>query len=287
MENKVTAVTRSFQGGKDDKTFDKETFEKHQKAIKNLLRIEEVEKLIVVTCGEGKFAEIPDEKGMLPTVKNLKNAFPKEVESGRLIPHVCVNWGNNPGSATALNDGLNIAKEMGAKWVMNWSPEIECDSHLVYEALTHAERHNLLVIGALRQAWMERPQWAVPQNTIAVWNVEMLSSVNGFSEECNGTGETVFTQEYGDVPLAGMEDFHAMLRIMKMNPDAFRWGMIKRLIPLKWDTNFEPGSKREANHLEKMARQYLVMKEYTKRIFPDIPFRELMDYHFFAKQFIN
>lgn len=283
---KAIGVTRSFQAGKNAETFNKNIFAKNEKAVKNLLLIEEVEKLIIATCGGGKFTEIPDINGVLPTVASFQKAFPMEVESGRLILHACVDWGDNRGSATALNDGLAIAKKLGAKWVMNWSQEIECDSHLIYEALTHAERHNLLVIGALRQNWWERPQWTLPQNTISIWDTEILSSIKGFASECNGTGETVTTKEYGKVSLAGMEDFHAMLRIMKNNPESFRWGMIRRLTPLKWDTDFQEDPKRELAHLKKIARQPLVMEEYAKKIFPDIPFKELMDYHFFSKQFI-
>ncbi|MCD4762129.1 hypothetical protein K8R32_04195 [bacterium] len=285
---KVIVGTRSFQAGKNAETFNKKTFAKNEKAVKNLLLIEEVEKLIIVTCGGGKFAEIPNAEGVLPTVANFQKAFPDEVENKRLILHVRVNWGNNRGSATALNDSLSIAKKMGAKWTMNWSPEIECDSHLIYEALTHAERYNLFVVGALRQNWWERPQWAVPQNTFAIWDTKILSSplVKGFASECNGTGETVTTKEYGEVSLAGMEDFHAMLKIMKNNPETFRWGMIRRLIPLKWDTNFKEDPKRELAHLKKIARQPKVMKKYAEKIFPNIPFKELMDYNFFSKQFI-
>ena len=283
---KVIVITRSFQPGKNEASFDIDAFKKHQQAFKKILRIKEVLKLIVVTCGSGELKEIKNSKGILPTMVNLKNAFSKEISSGRLIPHVCTNWGNNAGSATALNDGLKIAQKEKAEWIMNWSPEIECDGHLIYEALSHAERYNLFVVGALRQSWWERPQWAIPQNTLAIWNMETLVSINGFSEECNGAG-TISTEKFGKVPLAGMEDFHAMLRIMKKYPEKFRFGMIRRIVPLRWDTNFKPNSEREIIHLKKVARQYLVMQEYAKKIFPDTRFNELMDYNFFAKQFIS
>lgn len=277
----ATIIARSFQKGKTVDTVDMASFQKHVDAFRGVLNCSNVDRLIVVTCGEGKFSEIPDTAGLYPTVKLLAETFPEEVKSGRLIVHVCMNWGNNPGSGEALNDGLKIAQQKGSKYVLNWSPEMECTQDLIGEAIAYAEKKSLVVVGGLRQNWWEKPQWKVPQNTLALWRVDVLCRIGGFAPECNGTGETVETAEFGAVPLAGMEDFHALLRIMRDEPN-FDWGMIKKDPPLRWDTNFEPGSEREQNHLKKVARQYIVMKRYAEMVFPGVAFGDVMD-KLFAK----
>jgi len=127
----------------------------------------------------------------------------------------------------------------------------------------------------LRERWWERPQWNIAQNTAAIWNIKILEEIGGFAPECDGTGETINVSDFGEVPLAGMEDFHAILRAMKIRPD-LRWGMVSRESPLTWDVNFPAGSERERNHLIKIARQYQVMKIYASRIFPELSFETVM-----------
>jgi len=275
----VTVIARSFQGGKSEETFDMGAFSKHVEAFKNILNCSNVERLIVVTCGEGKHSEIPDTNGLFPTIKFLTDVFGDDIKSGRMIVHVNKNWGNNPGSGEALNDGLKIAHQNNAKWIINWSPEMECNEFFIYQALTHAEKYDLICVGGLRQKHWEKPQYRVPQNTLALWRVDVLKRVSGFAPECNGTGEMVYTVEFGDVELAGMEDFHTLLRIMRDEPN-HRWGMVRRVKPFKWDTNFEPGSKREMNHKKKVARQYAVMRRYVEMVFPDSNFEDVMDQFF-------
>jgi hypothetical protein len=282
---KVTIITRSFQAraGKDGKKFNEKFFAKKvAKPIEKLIHYKNVKKIIVVINGQpgNRLAEIVTDN-KCPTLSYLWKYFPKEAEKGIIHPHICTNWGDNPGSATALNEGMKIAKQDGAEWLLNWSPEIEMDGFLIHEAFLLAEQRSLDVVGALRESWWERPQWAVAQNTSALWHVETLSKIGGFDRECNGTGETVYTPKHGDVPLAGMEDFHAMLRLIRDTPD-FRWGMVKRTEPLKWNTDFEPGSEREKNHLIKIERQYAVMQAYARQIFPGISFKKIMDI-FFAR----
>ncbi len=85
--------------------------------------------------------------------------------------------------------------------------------------------------------------------------------------------------EFGEVPVAGMEDFHAILKMLRQN-DKLRWGMIGRASPLKWDVDFSHGSEREKNHLIKVARQYAVMKEWAGDIFPNLSFENVMDMMF-------
>ncbi|MBA7619625.1 hypothetical protein ES703_26964 [subsurface metagenome] len=280
---KVIVVARSFQAGTGEggKEFDPGVFEKQVATpIRRLLKFEDVVKgIIVVTNGEtgNLLAEIPNAEGITPTMRAITQMFSHEVTNGRIITHLCTNWGPNPGSAIALNEGLEIAKkEKDINWILNWSPEIEMDGYLIRQGLAHAEQRNLSLVGFLRQNWWERPQWNVVQNTAALWKIKLLSSIDGFSPECNETDRTIPVEGFGEVAVAGMEDFHAMLRILKQNPD-FRWGMIGRKEPLFWDTSFKPGSEREQRHLSKVARQYAVMQIYTKDIFPELPFEEVMN----------
>lgn len=279
--DKVAVVARSFQAGtgQGGKPFDKEIFERLVASpISQLLKSQIVRNIIVVVNTEpgNKLAEIAS-NGVSPTKQALSDRFPAETGPNKMIVTGCENWGPNPGSAIALNKGLEIAENLPEiKWLLNWSPEIEMDGSRIELCLAHAERYNLSVVGFLRQSWWEKPQWHVAQNTASLWNITTLSGVNGFSAECNGTGKVVKTAEYGDVPLAGMEDFHAMLKILKKN-GTLRWGMVGRAEPLFWDTDFPAGSERLANHLKKVARQDQVMQAWANDIFPEMTFKKVMD----------
>jgi hypothetical protein len=278
----LTVVARSFQAGTGGagKSFDSALFaDKVANKIRNMLRFSELVKVVViVTNGDAKSPLAENvENGVTPTVAALLGTFPDEVSSGMLIPHICTDWGNNPGSGNALNEGIRIAhdKHFG-DYVMVWSPELNVDGFAISQAINFIERRQLSVAGFLRQRWWERPQWNVVQNTGAIWNLETLLGVDGFAPVCNGTGRTIRTEEYGEVPLAGMEDFHACLRMMKA-VDNFRWGMVGRATPMRWDVDFEPMSIRGKNHHAKVARQFLVMREYAKMIFPTMEFNAVMD----------
>ncbi len=274
-------VTRSFQAGAagfEGKSFDMSQFQKKvAEPINVLLRFPEVVGNIVVTTnGEAgnKLAEIIGPDGKTPTVRAFEEVFPSEVSSGKIILRVCADWGKNPGSGNALNEGIALAT---GQWVMCWSPEIEMDGYKIISALNLADEKKLMLVGFMRKRWWEKPQWNVVQNTACLWRTDAIKDIGGFAPECNGTGETVQTAEYGAVPLAGMEDFHAMLRLMGKYGDDFRWGLVGRKDPLHWDTDFPPGSEREENHLKKVARQYLVMKAYAGKIFAGVSFENLMD----------
>lgn len=278
---KVAVVARSFQPGTGEggKKFDTELFGRIvARPISRLLKAEVVRDIIVVVNGElgNEHAEFQNSQGVTPTMTALKDYFPEEILSGKIITKLCLNWGPNPGSAIALNEGLGIAQRLeNLKWLMNWSPEIEMDGRRIELGLAHAERYNLSVVGFLRQGWWEKPQWHVVQNTSALWDINELATVQGFNRECNGTGQMVKTLEYGDQPLAGMEDFHALLRIMKQSPN-LRWGMVGKAEPLFWDTDF-PAGPRLDNHLKKVARQDQVMQKWAGDIFPELTFKKVMD----------
>lgn len=280
---KIDIIIRSYQAGADEDSFDFDFFESRlAKNIKNLLNYPEIiNKILIVTNGEegNPLAEKFIGENLTPTVKNLKKVFPQEVESGVIVPFISKKWGKNPGSGDALSQGLKFLGE-SSKWVLMLSAEIEIDGYKIASALNFARERDLSVVGFMRTLWWERPQWNVGQNTACLWDTDFLKSMNYFDDKCDGSDERVETVEYGDVPLAGMEDFHAMLRMMKKYGDDFRWGMIGRIAPLRWNTQFESGSEREKNHLIKVARQYVVMRRYVEKIFPDTKFEEIMEKFF-------
>ena len=288
---KVMVVARSFQAGTGEggKVFDAEIFEKRVALpIKRLLRANEVGRLIVVVNGEpgNRLAERQDDQGVTPTMAAIRNYFPEAVRSKRIIVSLCVDWGSNPGSATALNQGLDIARGLeNAKWILNWSPEVGMDGGRIGRGLAHAEQHNLSVVGYLRQNWQRRLQWGVAQNTAALWDIEMLLAVEGFAPECNGTGRTITTEDYGEVAVAGMEDFHTMLRMLRRF-SGLRWGMVGKEEPFFWDTDFGSNNERLLNHLKKIARQPHVMQIYAQDIFPELSFNGVMD-RLFSSRYLN
>lgn len=279
----LIAVARTFQAGTgpNGKEFNTDYFsEKVTGPIKDLLAgSEKVVSGIVVVVNTEKnnpLAEGIYDSGQTPSTLALMETFPEEISNGRMIVHLCHNWGNNPGSGNALNEGIEIAQGMGAELAMCWSPEIEMNGYRISEALGFMEKRNLSVVGFLRENWWQKPQWHISQNTAAIWDIKILQNVGGFSPECNGTGKTVTTEEFGEVSLAGMEDLHTMLKILKSNPN-FRWGMIGRSNPLKWNTDFPAGSERLLNHLKKVARQGIVMSEWAKLIFPYLSYNQVMN----------
>lgn len=280
--NRVVIVTRSFQSGSGPggKEFNAEVFTKKVAApIRNLLSFDKAIQaiLVMVPREDGNaVSEIPNDRGNTPTLLAFEGAFAEEISRGRLFPLPCDRWGKNQGSATALTEGAGIAKSLfNPRWIVNWSVEMALDGYRIAKALRFAEERNLAVVGFHRERWWERPQWNVAQNTCAQWSLEALLAHGGFSAECNGTGRIVHTDEYGDVPLAGMEDFHLMLRMLKDNPE-FRWGMDGVQEPLAWDTDFSD-PERAKKHRIKVARQYAVMQAWAKDIFPDEPFEKVMD----------
>jgi hypothetical protein len=288
MSQKLVVVTRKLQMGASVDTFDWEKFVLGAVGpFQSILKSDDVDHMVVETCGEGPYAEVMV-NGKTPTMLALEGFFKDEIESGRLIPRVCMDWGRNAGSATALNDGLKIARDLGAELVMNWSPEFGVTPEHIILALSHMKQHHLDVCGMLRMRWWSKPQWIVPQNTGAIWNVEMLKigDMDGFSRVCNGDGKTtVKIDAFGEVPLAGMEDFEAILRLFssayEKGKELPRLGMICRSDPIFWDLTLKkPGTPEYDDQLKKVLRQFEVMKAYAARISPgkhfDVIFEEIM-----------
>jgi len=280
MLQKTDVVVRSFQAGKNSETFNSQRFiEGVARPIGRILASEHVSSVIVVTCGEGVYAEMPT-NGMLPTIVALEEYFKKEILAGRLIPHVCTSWGLNAGSATALNEGSRIALRHNAQFIMNWSPELSVTPDTIAQAFAHIERHSLDACGFLRSHWYMKLQWMVPQNTGAIWSARVVRNIGRFAEACNGDGQTtVETEGFGEAPLAGMEDFEAILRLFKaalQSRQPFpRLGMVCRAQPCFWDLSRKETGE-YADKMKKIARQVSVMEAYAHHAFPDQPFEDTL-----------
>ncbi len=271
---KISVVVRSFQEGASFVSFNKEKYEAGvARPLRTLLQTAplEIDTIIVLSCGDknSPFAEeIVD--GITPTMYHLRQSFPNETASGKLITVLCTNWGPTRGSATALNLGIDIAREQNADAVLFWSPELALSGDMVTEMCTHMERHELELCGYLREGWQQKLQWALPQNTCALWSIDLLNSIGGMNHECNGDGiTTVSTDEYGEVLLAGMEDIDAYFRASLQHREFLRWGCCGKNTPAHWDTSLKvPGTPEYEDHIKKIARQALVMDAYARKYFP-------------------
>jgi hypothetical protein len=131
----------------------------------------------------------------------------------------------------------------------------------------------------MRNRWYQRLQWAFAQNTCAIWDIDLLNMTGGMNPSCNGDGRTtVSTIEFGEVPLAGMEDIEAYFRASAELGEFIRWGAVGQRHPATWSLALKkPGTREYDDNLKKIARQALVMDEYARRIFPDLEPIEVYD----------
>jgi len=272
----VTVVTRSFQGRATDESFDKAKFKKvFVEPISRLIRggPYHLKKIMVVSAADpsSPAGEVVGDDGKTPTMRAVEEFFPDEIASGRVATIACSNWGLNFGSATALNAGLEHAVSEGSDAVLMWSPEIQLTGHRVSLMIDHMEQFGLSLCGYAREGWTERKQWTFVQNTIALWRIQTLTEIGGFDSSCNGDGKTtVATKEFGSVPLAGMEDYHAYLRASSRRGEMLRWGFVGVSDPAFWDISAKlPGTEEWLKNEQKVARQTLVMEEWARQIFPD------------------
>lgn len=283
MSTRVIAVTRSFQGGATFDSFDVTKFNKGVVGpIQKLLSTAppELAGIAVVSCAEAgsKYAEEvrpgidETDTERTPTIHFLHEAFPEEVKSGRIVPVLCKDWGLNAGSANALNAGITVARKHDAGNVLLWSPEIDLSGHMLTEMINHMDQHALKLVGYMRNRWYQRLQWAFAQNTCALWNVDILKMIGDFNPTCNGDGiTTISTPEFGEVPLAGMEDLEAYFRASAALGEFVRWGAVGMRHPAVWNLALKVSGTREYDdNAKKIARQGLVMDEYAKRVFPNL-----------------
>lgn len=265
MLPKVTIVTRIFQARKDAQSYDQEVFLEKAKSIENILLSSLVERVIVVTNIDptSNFGEIINENGVAPTTHAMEKHFQN---SEKMILLQCDNWGRNPGSARALTFGCQYALSLGANLIMPWSPELKVDAERLVLALDYMEERDLDIVGFLREKWFMKAQWHFCQNTGAIYRASFLQKNNFFSPVCDDSDRYIELSHVGKVPIAGMEDFHTLLRALKETTDV-RWGMMCQQAPLPWNTHFAPGSERAILHNKKVARQEQVMFQYISDIF--------------------
>jgi hypothetical protein len=280
MMKKLTVITRSFQekAGRVNR-FNHEEFELYVATpIKKLITDKNIERIILISNGDenNELSEQVDINNKTKTVLAAEKFFKDEIKSQKIICHTCKNWGLNPGSATALNEGAKIADELGAEWILCWSTEFELNSDRIESALSLLNDYTLKVVGFLRENWWEKAQWNVVQNTAAIWELKSLKDINFFSERCNGTGEKISIEELKTkVLVAGMEDFHALLRMLKSN-SSFRWGMSGKTNLSKWRHKFSDEERQKRFNI-KISRQYEVMKLYVNEIFPNNEYHKVMN----------
>lgn len=265
---KLTVISRLFQAGATDQSYDMAKFAGAVKAFRKILVSDEVERLIVVTNTEAgnKLAEVVDAEGLAPTTLAIRSEFANEGD--RVVVVQYDKWGKNPGSAMAVTYGCEEAIRRGTSGlIMPWSSELCVTPAQIARAIAFMEQRFLDVVGFHRQNWMHKLQYHVFQNTGAIYRLETLVKNGFFSADCDGnTGRTLEVPNFGTVPLAGMDDFHFLLRALQ-NQGTVRWGMVCRDKPLPWNVNFEPGSQRALQHAQKVARQEAVMYQYIADIF--------------------
>ena len=235
--------------------------------------------LFVVTNIDEKspLCEKTFENGETPTSLSIKKCFPNKVADGKIRFLACGDWGRNTGSTNALNIGFKTAFESGFLTGVTWSPELHIDENTILEAIEFMKKKNLIALGLVREGWFLRTQHNVYQNTGALVDISFLLTMGGFNPRCNGTGEKIIIhghEDLGEMEVAGMEDFYFMLESLKRFGKNFNWGMFGNKKALPWDTKFEDPA-RELDHAKKIARQYEVMKLWTREIFPDEPFEDV------------
>lgn len=292
----VSIVCRWFQigaglPGEDGiiKPFNPQDFETRLAApLRRFMRAmgSEVKSIVVVSNADDRFGlgEGLGEHDQTPTVHAIRQAFREEVAHGFIKTVVDPIWGNNAGSAHALNIGWELAaKEDSATHILSWNPELQMTEGLLARMIAHMERHALDFVGAYRQGYWRLYQWQLAQNTACLYPVPVLQKLGGFSHEnCDGNdGATIEVPGIGKVSLAGMDDFDLALRFAKTFDRIPRWGMVGRADPFLWDINFAPDSDRAKLLQAKIARQPIVMEKWVARHFPGVAYHDFMD-SFFA-----
>lgn len=268
----ITLVTRTFQPKTDHQTFDQkklatEFIEPLKALTHNNTSIKEI---IIVTNTEvhNQYAEIPDRFNTPPSHSALKTILCND-ETQLLLNGIpiklisCKQWGKNAGSANALNQALSLVQ---TPYVMFWSAELSIHAHHISTALSQLKSHKLSVIGFLRNNWKTHYPWNIPQNTGAIWHTAALQSLQGFSLYCDGNNEQYCTLESGQQALiAGMEDYHALLRLLISNKNAL-WGMIGEDSPIHWQIKSDLRNQIKINRQAKVMEHYLTYFEKKHRL---------------------
>jgi len=287
-EQRLAVVIRKFQGGAGiTKEWNPAGFEVDVKTPISALIASAppvLRRIVVVSCGDptSKLAEAVDADGKTFMMRAVEAAFPREVESGLIKTALDTNWGQNPGSASALNVGWRAADDGDTDLVLSWNPDFILSGHTLACGLDHMKRHNLPLCGFYRKRWFERFQWNLFQNTATLYSMSLLREHGGFSRRCDGNdGETTLI---GDtkVRIMGMDDWYFYFTVLKNTGKVLPWGMYGVLKASDWKVEFPGDDLKQREFDEKIARQLVVLRTWATEIFPDIPFGHLMDQIFEA-----
>jgi hypothetical protein len=294
----VAIVIRWFQAGcgysdskygGEPKLFDEADFEaRFARPLRTFLSSagSEVKCIVVVSNGDTRFGlgELVNTEGETTTSIAIRRTFPREVESGFLSIVIDDEWGNNAGSAHALNTGWRLATDQDERidHILSWNPELQMTGSILARMLTHLERHYLDFVGVYRKRYWLLYQWRLAQNTACLYPVKVLRRVNGFSAgNCDGNDRaTIAVPGIGSVTRAGMDDFDLALRLWLSIGRPPRWGMVGRADPFLWDVDFTPGTARAIMLQQKIARQPSIIEAWVNRHFPDQSFSSVMDAFF-------
>lgn len=293
-EPRVAVVIRWFQSqvglpqaDGSIKPFDMEDFK--ERLVNPLHRFmqsmgREVKRIIIVSNSDQRFGlgEATDNEGHTSTFRALCHAFPREMAHDFIRVVIDPLWGNNAGTAHALNTGwATVQEDPEITHLLSWNPELQMTGGILARMFSHLERHGLDLTGAYRQGYWRLYQWQLPQNTACLYSMELLESLKGFSVECDGNDRSVIQiPSLGKVSRAGMEDYDLSLRYALQYGRFPRWGMVGRADPFFWDINFVPGSERAEMLRAKIARQPAVLEYRAQERFPNTPYPELMDTFF-------
>ncbi len=250
--------------------------------IEQVLASPYVRHVYVAINGESgsKLAEIADRNGSTPTSRLVSETF----SSDRVTPIVCPNWGLNPGSCGAINQVIKkiTGDSNQTQWLLVLSKEIQVNPMIIGEMVRTSDLYHLAACGCFRQNHWERYQWGVAQNTICLWDWKTVEECGGFDTRCDGSAGDTISVDGNEVLIAGMDDFHLMLRIQKRYGKQWRWGMVMTSDPLYWDVSAKNATELH-NHNMKVLRQEKVMHHYLQEVFPELDWRTVMN-QFFSRR---
>lgn len=280
---KIRVVIRSFKSGIGyEKPFIPEAeFEAYRtqliESVSSVMTHPSVDRVHVVINSDpaSSFSERPFPDGTSPTSRILRKSFPQQ----SVVPVFAQTWGMNVGSAAPVNNIIQACQHEGIEYVLMLSKESEFQQELLDQAIEVASYQHLLALGFLRRRWWRTFQWQVPQNTCCLWNVSKKFDFGGFDPRCDGKGET-FEVGTKTIPIAGMEDYYALLKMLKTHPHDLRWGMIGMRAPFEWDLSAKNPAEMNLHEM-KIFRQQYVMRHYAAELFPDESWDSVMD-RFFA-----
>lgn len=296
MDNQLhEIVNRSWQKGAGyDAAFNEESCENRLAIpIEHMLETSgpELAGITVVVNGDNRFpafmGEAVAEDGTTPTVRALHKRF-----GNRVTTIVDREWGNNAGSAHALNIGWQrAAQNPNVSHIFSWNTEMALSGSDLRRMRQFMAEHDLEVCGQLRQGYDDPayPTRRLFQNTATMYRLSLLQEVDGFDPWCDGNdGATIQIEGLGKVVIAGMDDQDAFARAVAMRmlaagrelpcaDDVPKWGMVGVDNPAAWQTVFPNDPARQKMFDDKIARQLAVFKIRVARRLPHLSFEAYLE----------